>query len=67
MYHSVAGGYGGAPLVRPHGRRHMSGLGADTAQMGSGTSWVAGGLLVGLAVVIFAIDAKDPLGLRGSR
>jgi hypothetical protein len=45
----------------------MSGLGADTAQMGSGTSWVAGGLLVGLAVVIFAIDAKDPLGLRGSR
>jgi hypothetical protein len=50
----------------------MAGLGAegsDSTQgaMGSGTTWVAGGLLVGLAVLMFAIETKDPLGLKTSR
>jgi hypothetical protein len=48
----------------------LNGLGDDVpaapaeASMGSSTSWIAGGLILGLAVVMFAIDTKDPLGLK---
>jgi len=31
---------------------------------GSAATWVSGGLLVGLAALMFTIEAKDPLGLK---
>jgi hypothetical protein len=37
---------------------------AEANATGSATSWVTGGLILGLAVVMFAIDTKDPLGLK---
>jgi hypothetical protein len=43
-------------------------MGAEPSQessvsgSGSGTTWVTGGLLIGLAILVFAIDKKAPLG-----
>ena len=31
---------------------------------GSAATWVSGGILVGLAALMFAIDTKDPMGLK---
>jgi hypothetical protein len=31
---------------------------------GSGTTWVSGGILVGLAVLMFTIETKDPLKFK---
>jgi hypothetical protein len=44
-------------------------MGADETQAsvgggGGATTWVAGGIIVGLAVLMFAIDTKDPMGLK---
>jgi len=39
---------------------------AEELNMGSGTSWVAGGLLVALAVTMFAVNTKDPLGFKSA-
>jgi len=44
-------------------------MGADETQAnvgGGATSWISGALIVGLAVVMFAIDTKDPLSLKKS-
>jgi len=32
--------------------------------MGNSTSWIAGGLIFGLAAVMFWVDTKDPLGFK---
>ena len=48
----------------------LNGLGDDApaapaeASIGSATSWVTGGLILGLAIVMFTIETKDPLGLK---
>jgi hypothetical protein len=38
----------------------------ETVKAGSATSWISGGLLVALAVTMFVLDTKDPLGLKRS-
>ena len=44
----------------------LQGLGDDAqaSATGSSTTWIAGGLLVGLAIVALAIDKKGPAPLR---
>lgn len=32
--------------------------------MGSSTSWITGGIILGLAVAVFWFDTKDPLGFK---
>jgi hypothetical protein len=39
----------------------VAGLGDDTtASMGSSTTWIAGGILVALAVTVYALDKRVP-------
>jgi hypothetical protein len=34
---------------------------------GGAVSWITGGILVGLAIVVFALDTKGPPALRKAR
>jgi len=53
------------PLVGWVGGRPIYGIGEETLSASSGaTSWIAGGLLVGLAIGVYALDKKGPGGSR---
>jgi len=45
----------------------LNGLGeteTDEAGMGSGTSWVTGGLIILAAITVYALDKKGPAPIR---